>query len=563
MSLLTDASLIVTPNAYKESKLYSVIPNTVLGDMNIVRATTATRVNSAGLIELVPRNLLTYSNTFTNGDWSTSQATLTSGQSGYDGTSNAYKLQATGTNCYLYQGSFNFSRNQSVYAKAGNYTQISFIVGGYNNGVQFNLTTGTIANNTNSSYYTPSIESVGNGWYRCSVAVSSAAPTYPFLFAPNFVAGGYSASGDFIYIQNAQTEFSATATEYFPTTTRLNIPRLDYSNGSCPSILVEPQSTNLLLRSEEFENFAWNKGTGGSISANSVISPSGISNADAYTWAVSTIAFAYLSQVASALSQNSHTFSIWLKRPFGSGSRTISLCISDVFVSTASSSIFTVTETWQRFQFTRASASATGQVGVGFIFGASGTSIAAGDILNVWGAQLELGSSPTSYIPTTAATVTRNADVISKTGISSLIGPTEGTIYAEINNTLMTYSATGYVMRIFADANNEVWIRKESGSNKYTAKWRANSVDVYTQSNISVLNGNNKIAIAYKTGNSAVYLNGTQIGTNASTGAFAVAPSQIGIGSSSTADFFNDRIELATVFPTRLTNAQLATLTTL
>ena len=563
MSLLTDASLIVTPNAYKESKLYSVIPNTVLGDMNIVRATTATRVNSAGLIELVPRNLLTYSNTFTNGDWSTSQATLTSGQSGYDGTSNAYKLQATGTNCYLYQGSFNFSRNQSVYAKAGNYTQISFIVGGYNNGVQFNLTTGTIANNTNSSYYTPSIESVGNGWYRCSVAVSSAAPTYPFLFAPNFVAGGYSASGDFIYIQNAQTEFSATATEYFPTTTRLNIPRLDYSNGICPSILVEPQSTNLLLRSEEFENFAWNKGTGGSISANSVISPSGISNADAYTWAGSTIAFAYLSQVASSLSQNSHTFSIWLKRPFGSGSRTISLCISDVFVSTASSSIFTVTETWQRFQFTRASASATGQVGVGFIFGASGTSIAAGDILNVWGAQLELGSSPTSYIPTTASTVTRNADVISKTGISSLIGPTEGTIYAEINNTLMTYSATGYVMRIFADANNEVWIRKESGSNKYTAKWRANSVDVYTQSNISVLNGNNKIAIAYKTGNSAVYLNGTQIGTSASTGAFAVAPSQIGIGSSSTADFFNDRIELATVFPTRLTNAQLATLTTL
>ena len=397
MSLLTDASLIVTPNAYKASKLYSVIPNTVLGDMNIVRATTATRVNSAGLIE--------------------------------------------------------------------------------------------------------------------SVAI--------------------------------------------------NVPRLDYTLGSCPSILVEPQRTNLLLRSEEFENFAWNKGTGGSISANSVISPSGISNADAYTWAVSTIAFAYLSQVASALSQNSHTFSIWLKRPFGSGSRTISLCISDVFVSTASSSIFTVTETWQRFQFTRASASATGQVGVGFIFGASGTSIAAGDILNVWGAQLELGSSPTSYIPTTAATVTRNADVISKTGISSLIGPTEGTIYAEINNTLMTSYSTGYVMRIFADASNEVWIRKESGSNKYTAKWRANSVDVYTQSNISVLNGNNKIAIAYKTGNSAVYLNGTQIGTNASTGAFAVAPSQIGIGSSSTADFFNDRIELATVFPTRLTNAQLATLTTL
>ena len=142
-----------------------------------------------------------------------------------------------------------------------------------------------------------------------------------------------------------------------------------------------------------------------------------------------------------------------------------------------------------------------------------------------------------------------------------MIGQTEGTIYAEINNTLMTSYSTGYVMRIFADANNEVWIRKESGTNKYTAKWRANSVDVYTQSNISVLNGNNKIAIAYKSTNSAVYLNGSQIGTSAGTGAFSVAPSQIGIGSSSTADFFNDRIELATLFQTRLTNAQLATLT--
>jgi hypothetical protein len=58
MSLLNSASLVVTPNGYKEGTLYSVIPNTSLGDMTVVRATTATRVNSAGLIELVPYNLL-------------------------------------------------------------------------------------------------------------------------------------------------------------------------------------------------------------------------------------------------------------------------------------------------------------------------------------------------------------------------------------------------------------------------------------------------------------------------------------------------------------------------
>ena len=58
MSLLDSASLIVTPNAYKEGKLYSVIPSDGSGDMSVVRATTATRVNSAGLVELVPYNLL-------------------------------------------------------------------------------------------------------------------------------------------------------------------------------------------------------------------------------------------------------------------------------------------------------------------------------------------------------------------------------------------------------------------------------------------------------------------------------------------------------------------------
>jgi hypothetical protein len=53
--------------------------------------------------------------------------------------------------------------------------------------------------------------------------------------------------------------------------------------------------------------------------------------------------------------------------------------------------------------------------------------------LYVYGAQLEAGSYATSYCPTLAAAVTRGADAASKTGISSLIGQTEGTLFAEIN----------------------------------------------------------------------------------------------------------------------------------
>jgi len=53
MSLLTQASLVLTPNAYKANKLYSIIPSSGSGDMATTRATTATRVNSSGVIESV------------------------------------------------------------------------------------------------------------------------------------------------------------------------------------------------------------------------------------------------------------------------------------------------------------------------------------------------------------------------------------------------------------------------------------------------------------------------------------------------------------------------------
>jgi hypothetical protein len=57
MSLLNLASLILTPNAYKASKLYSIVPTNGNGDMTVVRATSATRDNSDGLVELVGNNI--------------------------------------------------------------------------------------------------------------------------------------------------------------------------------------------------------------------------------------------------------------------------------------------------------------------------------------------------------------------------------------------------------------------------------------------------------------------------------------------------------------------------
>jgi hypothetical protein len=76
MSLLNEASFLVTPNGYKEDKLYAAIPTNGNGDMTVTRTGTATRVNEAGLVELVPYNLLLRSQEFDNAAWTKSASSI-------------------------------------------------------------------------------------------------------------------------------------------------------------------------------------------------------------------------------------------------------------------------------------------------------------------------------------------------------------------------------------------------------------------------------------------------------------------------------------------------------
>ena len=96
-----------------------------------------------------------------------------------------------------------------------------------------------------------------------------------------------------------------------------NVPRLDYTGGGCPSILVEPQRTNLALRSEEFDNASfWALSNSGSISVNTDVAPDGTTTADRL------IAGANFSQVQGAIvgtAGTAYTGSIYIKRINGSG----------------------------------------------------------------------------------------------------------------------------------------------------------------------------------------------------------------------------------------------------
>jgi len=181
----------------------------------------------------------------------------------------------------------------------------------------------------------------------------------------------------------------------------------------------------------------------------------------------------------------------------------------------------------------------------------------------VWGAQLETGSVATSYIPTTTTSATRNADVISLSGaVSGCIGQTEGTIYAEVN--VRNWVSNLRILSISdGTSNNHVTLIKGSTENTLRLISRlSNVLQVSIQS--SALTGNTfKIAAAYANNDFVLYINGAQIGTNNT--ALSPACSNVYLGSIESGagtSALNDRIRAAALYTTRLTNAQLAALTT-
>jgi hypothetical protein len=580
MSFFSEASLAMIPSGYKTSKVYSALPITGDGDLTFSRSNdTATRVGPDGLIEKVRTNIVLYSEQFDNAYWTKSQATITANATtAPDGTLTAEKfIEGSGSvapECSRTPiATSNSIFTLSVFAKA---SERNFLIINNNDGtgsfrVWFNLTTGVIG--TTDAGVTAFIENVGNGWFRCGAArqiTAFASATSGFQIGSADGVQTYTGDGTSgIFIWGAQMELSDFGpTDYIATTAAAvsvgpvaNVPRLDYLDSSSPRLLLEPQRTNLITFSEQFDNAAYNKGTGGSVSANTVVAPDGTTSADAYTFASSASTFAYLSQQVSSTSTLPHTFSIYIKRPTGSGSRTLRLVVSDVSATTGTSSNFTITESWQRFEFTRTSGSSTGLVGIGFLQGTTGVSIAAGEVLDLWGAQLEASAAyASSYIPTLEAAVTRGVDSASKTGISSLIGQTEGTLFAEFNFD-ERYDVSGIIPIVIRTSNNEAYIFVTTAGSLLCEVVVGGVPQASISGSIGAV-GIKKVAFGYKQNDFVVYLNGVQVGTNSSGTVGAMADLNVGSYHSSGISTMNG-VNQALLFKTRLSNADLASLTSL
>ena len=423
MSLLDKASLIVTPNGYKASKLYSVVPSDASGDLSVTRATTATRVNSSGLVESVatnvPRidysngscpsllvepqstNLCTYSNTFNNASYNYQNASYYATPIvSPDGTSNGYGILAnTSTNLphrwYKTFVGLTGIKTTTIYANKGTskYLGIGFNSNGStgnNNIVVYNLENGTIATNPNSINAT--ITSVGNGWYRCQ-----------------------------------------------------------------------------------------------------------------------------------------HTFD------FGTGGTTADLCVHNAGVYNTY-----VTSSFQVNDFPTVAT-----------------------ILYIYGVQVESVAYPTSYIPTVASSVTRNADVISKTGISSLIGQSVGTIFADFKFYDVSDSIVFNLVNTNWYTGASMFLQTNTGGNfQITGFNNSNNIIGFDTGIPAVKNQQYKCALVYNNTTVKLFINGTLITTN--TISTSVVANNLFLSLLDTGiDKYGQKYNSVQLYKTALTDTECINLTTL
>jgi hypothetical protein len=338
-------------------------------------------------------------------------------------------------------------------------------------------------------------------------------------------------------------------------------------------LLVEPQRTNLLNYSSSFDNAAWTKNNS-TATANATTSPSGIQDADLITsTSTNETGVFYLPSVSGT-----NTWSIYAKKGTG---RYLFLNTNNppniaakfdlqdgVIVGTpavgATASIEDAGNGWYRCIIT--SSTSTNRF-TAFITNNTTTENLSSNVgltYYLWGAQLEVGSYATSYIPTTSTSVTRNADVVSKTGITSLIGQTEGTVFYE-GSKIGLDNSEFYI----SDGTYNNFIRFQyylEFDIIFVVLYNNGATQGFLTTSAYTVSDNLKIAIKYKTNDFALWVNGTEVATDTSGTTFAANTlNRINLGQpdNNAAGVFKGNVKALSLWKTALTNTQLAELTTL
>ena len=586
MSYFDSASLVMIPSGYKTSKVYSVKPTDGSGDLTFSRSNdTATRVNSAGLIEKVRTNQVLQSETLNNAYWGKINVSITANAiaNPLDGALTADLLTVTDPSgpvekTIVSDQTQAFTAGTpytiSAYYKAGSVSSV-FRILAYDGTALY--TGGTIDLATIGNSTAPYV-SVGNGWYRFSFTFTPANSTsVGFIYLVNYPFGVAANAGTNVYVYGAQIEEGDIATDYIATTSAAvsvgpvaNVPRLDYLGSSCGKLLLEPQRTNLVTYSEQLDNAVWNKDPATTtINANSAVSPDGYTNADLFGSSSPSAQAGVYQTILGLTPAATYYISAYVK--LGTATNVCITVNNTVAWNTVGGQSFSAadglnTNTWTRvgFSFTApAGANINYHIGQHQQSGVDPQSL--GTFL-VWGAQVEAGAYATSYIPTLGAAVTRGADACSKTGISSLIGQTEGTLFIEFYDTISPAAANDTRFQI-SDYSFNNWIflgYPDGGAKQLRAYINGGGVATTFYSSVNVVSGLNKAALGYKSGDFVLYLNGALVGSSSVVRSIP-ATSRVDLNSDIPADpaKATSNVSQALLFKTRLSNASLAELTSL
>jgi hypothetical protein len=581
-NIYDQASLVMIPSGTKTSKIFSQKPVNGDGDFTFSRSTAATRVNADGNIEKETQNLLLQSNSFDT-TWNTFTASITGGQTGYDNSSDAWLLDVSVANGSVYQ-SINQSNvlTASIYAKKGTANGIRFRMDHTSDtNVYVDLRDGSLSSSSNSIDI--NIQDAGNGWYRISVAFSAVNMTTIVIYPTD---GNTASTAGSIYIQDAQLEQGLVARDYIETTTAAveggitdNVPRLDYTDSSCPSLLLEPSRTNKLTHSEYINTSTFNQTGGLTISNNYATSPEGVVNAAKII--PTAVNAPHHLRTSLATPDGYDIISCFVKADgydyvqlasWATGADYINFDLTDGSIGSIGSSGPTIYDIedygngWYRI-YANVKASGGGVIGIGVVTSASAIWAEAftgngTDGILVWGAQLESNATyPTSLIPTYGTSVTRNADSCSKTGISSLIGQTEGTMYAEFE--WEQKSGVYFISDLSTGSTlNEILVAiGNTADNRIRFQIQNSGVDQVSFNSGVISSGTHKVALAYKANDVVAYLDGVQIGTD--TSCTIPATSRYAFERANGTLGYEGGIKQALLFKTRLSNEELAALTTI
>jgi hypothetical protein len=554
--LFNEASLVLVPSGYKAGKVYSEVPTNGDGDLTFTRASSATRVNSDGLIEKARTNLVLYSEQFDNAAWFKASTTVTANYApSPNGSTTADRIVFTSSSSYVLQ-SFSGIYTASIYVKGTAGETIKFGVG--NNVAQGAMFT------------------FSGDWQRI-VNVGSVSTT--LIFFSNF----NSATATDFLVWGAQLETGDIATDYIPTTTiarttfagitqdgtsASNVPRLDYSQGSCPALLLEPQRTNSVL----YSNNTFANGTNGSSATTTTPSViDGVNYRKMTATAVDGNIFASVSQLGSTPT-GLMCFSVFLKKGScddvqiidqNTTGKSIRVNLSNGAIISQSLGLICGVESYgndvYRVYIVQDFTS------IGFRYDLYAKEI--GDFYYTT-AQMESGSYPTSVIITNGAASTRLADDVSLTSAAvSTIAPTSGvTMFIDFYLSQNQQTAR---FAVFDNAySNYIFLGSQDLASNQSLRCDVRGGGVtflsYAPSFTSV--GRHKMAVKFLTSGIKVYLDGVEVASSGANAGFSASFQKIILGRDyplAAGAFSTSMTNSIMIFPTALTDTHCIELTTL